>query len=98
MIKTHHHNEGLNTNELELPIKQTTLSDSFGRVARKLRISLTDRCNMRCKYCMPQGNIKWFKNEDILTYDEIFRLVVILASLGIDRIRLTGGEPLFSKT
>ena len=49
---------------------------------------------MRCKYCMPQGNIKWFKNEDILTYDEIFRLVVILASLGIDRIRLTGGEPL----
>jgi cyclic pyranopterin phosphate synthase len=92
MIKTY--NEGLNTNELELPIKQTTLSDSFGRVARKLRISLTDRCNMRCKYCMPQGNIKWFKNEDILTYDEIFRLVVILASLGIDRIRLTGGEPL----
>jgi len=87
-------NKELNTNELELPTKQSTLLDSFGRVARKLRISLTDRCNMRCKYCMPQGNIKWFKNEDILTYDEIFRLVVILTKLGIEKIRLTGGEPL----
>jgi GTP 3',8-cyclase len=87
-------NKDLNTNELDPPTKQSTLLDSFGRVARKLRISLTDRCNMRCRYCMPKGNVKWFKNEDILTYDEIIRLVVILTDLGIERIRLTGGEPL----
>jgi GTP 3',8-cyclase len=49
---------------------------------------------MRCRYCMPQGNVKWFKNEDILTYDEIIRLVAILTDLGIEKIRLTGGEPL----
>ena len=87
-------NKDLNTNELDSPTKQSTLLDSFGRVARKLRISLTDRCNMRCRYCMPQGNVKWFKNEDILTYDEIIRLVAILTDLGIEKIRLTGGEPL----
>jgi cyclic pyranopterin phosphate synthase len=87
-------NKDLNTDELDPPTKQSTLLDSFGRVARKLRISLTDRCNMRCRYCMPQGNVKWFKNEDILTYDEIIRLVAILTDLGIEKIRLTGGEPL----
>jgi GTP 3',8-cyclase len=87
-------NKDLNTNEIDLPTKQYSLFDSFGRVARKLRISLTDRCNMRCRYCMPQGNVKWFENEDILTYDEIIRLVAILTDLGIEKIRLTGGEPL----
>jgi GTP 3',8-cyclase len=73
---------------------QDTLIDSFGRVARKLRISLTDRCNMRCIYCMPQGNVQWFSEEDVLNFDEIVRLVSILTDLGIDKIRLTGGEPL----
>ena len=87
-------NKDLNTNELDPPTKQSNLLDSFGRVARKLRISLTDRCNMRCRYCMPQGNVKWFKDKDILTYDEIIRLVAILTDLGIEKIRLTGGEPL----
>lgn len=79
---------------LERQRKQTILMDSFGRIARKLRISLTDRCNMQCKYCMPQGNVHWFKEEDVLNYDEIIRLVSILAELGIEKIRLTGGEPL----
>ena len=79
---------------LERQRKQTILVDSFGRIARKLRISLTDRCNMQCKYCMPQGNVHWFKEDDVLTYDEIIRLVSILAELGIEKIRLTGGEPL----
>jgi cyclic pyranopterin phosphate synthase len=79
---------------LERQRKQTILVDSFGRIARKLRISLTDRCNMQCKYCMPQGNVHWFKQDDVLTYDEIIRLVSILAELGIEKIRLTGGEPL----
>jgi GTP 3',8-cyclase len=70
------------------------LVDSFGRVAKKLRISVTDRCNMRCIYCMPTNNTDWFEQESILTFDEIIRVVTILADLGVDRIRLTGGEPL----
>jgi cyclic pyranopterin phosphate synthase len=74
--------------------QQTVLIDSFGRIARKLRISVTDRCNMQCMYCMPQGNVQWFKEEAVLDYDEITRLVSILADLGIEKIRLTGGEPL----
>src|ERR671910_1068937 len=82
-----------NGNKLQLE-KNHALIDSFGRIARKLRISLTDRCNMRCMYCMPQGDVQWFQNEDILGYAEIIRLVSILANFGIEKIRLTGGEPL----
>lgn len=78
----------------QLEQKNSVLFDSFGRIARKLRISVTDRCNMHCKYCMPQGKIQWLNEEDILGYDEIIRLVSILVDLGIERIRLTGGEPL----
>ena len=74
--------------------KKATLTDSYGRIARKLRISVTDRCNMRCMYCMPQGKVQWFNEADLLNYDEITRLVSILADLGIEKIRLTGGEPL----
>jgi GTP 3',8-cyclase len=74
--------------------KSPLLLDGFGRVARKLRISITDRCNMRCVYCMPTNNTEWFEQNDILTYDEIIRIATILARLGIEKIRLTGGEPL----
>jgi GTP 3',8-cyclase len=75
--------------------EQPILIDSFGRIAKKLRISVTDRCNMQCMYCMPQvGKVRWFNEGDILDYDEITRLVSILRDLGIERIRLTGGEPL----
>jgi GTP 3',8-cyclase len=74
--------------------KSPLLLDGFGRVARKLRISITDRCNMRCVYCMPTNNTEWFEQNDILTYDEIVRTATILARLGIEKIRLTGGEPL----
>ena len=70
------------------------LIDNFGRIAKKLRVSVTDRCNMRCMYCMPRGNVRWFNEQDVLDYREISRLVSILANLGIERIRLTGGEPL----
>jgi len=73
---------------------QNKLIDSFTRSAIKLRISITDRCNMRCVYCMPTNNNEWFEQNDILTYDEIVRLARILARLGIERIRITGGEPL----
>ena len=70
------------------------LIDNFGRIAKKLRVSVTDRCNMRCMYCMPKGNVRWFNEQDVLDYREISRLVSILANLGIERVRLTGGEPL----
>ena len=70
------------------------LIDNFGRIAKKLRVSVTDRCNMRCMYCMPRGDVRWFNEQDILDFSEISRIVSILADLGIERIRLTGGEPL----
>src|SRR3569833_3179266 len=69
------------------------LSDGFGRLARKLRISVTDRCNLRCAYCMPSDNLKWMEKDSILSYEEITRLTAIFVSLGIDKIRVTGGEP-----
>ena len=67
--------------------------DGFGRIARKLRISVTDRCNMHCVYCMPSNNTDWFKQDDILSYEEIIRLVTVFVGLGIEKIRVTGGEP-----
>src|SRR5215831_3225165 len=69
------------------------LTDGFGRVGRKLRISITDRCNMHCLYCMPYSNTEWFEQDNILSYDEILKLATIFAGLGIIKIRLTGGEP-----
>lgn len=69
------------------------LADSFGRVAKKLRISVTDRCNFRCFFCMPVDP-SWLPRDQMLTYEEITRLVQIFASLGITKVRLTGGEPL----
>lgn len=71
-----------------------TLKDGFDRIATKLRISVTDRCNMRCMYCMPRDNISWLDHEDILNYDEITRLSNIFTGFGVNRIRITGGEPL----
>jgi len=74
-------------------LQDDVITDSFGRVARKLRISITDRCNMRCMYCMPYNNTEWFEQDNVLSYEEIFNLANIFASLGIKRIRVTGGEP-----
>jgi len=70
------------------------LVDKYGRIAKKLRISITDRCNMRCIYCMPTNNMKWFNDTEILSFTEIVRLTRILVKLGIEKIRITGGEPL----
>ena len=72
---------------------QHYLSDGFGRVAQKLRISVTDRCNLRCIYCMPFDSAKWIEKTNILSYEEITRLTAVFVSLGIDKIRITGGEP-----
>ncbi len=70
------------------------LTDSHGRRVSDLRISVTDRCNFRCQYCMPAEGLDWIERSGILTYEEIERLVGILGSIGIDAVRLTGGEPL----
>ncbi|MEX0832318.1 MAG: GTP 3',8-cyclase MoaA [Actinomycetota bacterium] len=69
------------------------LIDTFGRVADDLRISVTDRCNFRCTYCMPSEGLEWLPREEILTYEEITQLVGIFVSLGVRSIKLTGGEP-----
>jgi GTP 3',8-cyclase len=69
------------------------LVDSFGRVHNNLRISVTDRCNIRCVYCMPE-TVTFLPRRDLLTFEEIERFVRVAATLGIDKIRLTGGEPL----
>jgi GTP 3',8-cyclase len=70
------------------------LIDRFGRVATDLRISVTDRCNFRCTYCMPAEGMKWLQRAEVLSFEEIDRLVGVFMSLGIRTIRLTGGEPL----
>jgi cyclic pyranopterin phosphate synthase len=70
------------------------LVDRFGRVHRDLRISLTDRCSLRCTYCMPAEGVPWLAKSNILTTDELERVAIVAASLGITEVRLTGGEPL----
>src|SRR5687768_3570349 len=70
------------------------LPDQFGRPLRSLRISVTDRCNMRCRYCMPEDDYVWLPRESILTFEEIDRLVGIFTGLRVHKVRLTGGEPL----
>jgi GTP 3',8-cyclase len=70
-----------------------TLKDSFGRGIEYLRISVTDRCNFRCLYCMPLAGLEWLPKSDILSYEEIARVVMQLAPLGLRRLRITGGEP-----
>ncbi len=70
------------------------LKDAHGRVISDLRVSVTDRCNFRCRYCMPAEGMKWLERSEILSFEEIERLVRIFASLGIEDVRLTGGEPL----
>jgi GTP 3',8-cyclase len=70
------------------------LVDSFGRVHRDLRISVTDRCNFRCTYCMPEEGMQWLPREDVLTFEEITRVATVAVDrFGVDAIRLTGGEP-----
>jgi cyclic pyranopterin phosphate synthase len=74
------------------------LADAFGRVATDLRVSLTDRCNLRCSYCMPAEGLDWLPNDDVLTDDEIVRLITIgVERLGIREVRFTGGEPLLRR-
>ena len=74
------------------------LTDSYGRVATDLRVSLTDRCNLRCAYCMPPEGLDWLPSPEVLTGDEVVRLVRIgVETLGIREVRFTGGEPLLRR-
>ncbi|MFC9263218.1 GTP 3',8-cyclase MoaA [Streptomyces hydrogenans] len=71
------------------------LLDTYGRVATDLRVSLTDRCNLRCTYCMPEEGLQWLAKPDLLTDDEIVRLIrIAVTDLGVTEVRFTGGEPL----
>ena len=71
--------------------------DGLGRTIDYIRISVTDRCNLRCVYCMPKEGVPQISHEEILTYDEIEEVCRVLADLGISKIKLTGGEPLVRK-
>ncbi len=75
----------------------TPLIDTFDRVHDNLRISVTDRCNIRCFYCMPEEGVKFQPREEILTFEEIERFVRVAVTLGVRKLRLTGGEPLLRK-
>jgi cyclic pyranopterin phosphate synthase len=77
---------------------QTLLSDTHNRVARDLRVSLTDRCNLRCSYCMPADGLSWLPGPDVLTDAEVVRLITVAVTLlGVRKLRFTGGEPLLRR-
>ena len=73
------------------------MTDQYGRHIHYLRVSVTDRCGLRCRYCMPEEGVEWVEHDRILSYEQIVRLVRAAAGLGIDTVRLTGGEPLVRK-
>jgi GTP 3',8-cyclase len=75
-------------------VRVEPLRDSWGREIKSVRVSVTDKCNFRCKYCMPAEGLEWLPREEVLTFEEITRLVSVLAALGVSEVRLTGGEPL----
>src|SRR5881227_3554158 len=70
------------------------LRDSWGREIKSLRVSVTDKCNFRCRYCMPAEGLEWLGRDEVLSFEEMARLVRVLAAIGVDEVRLTGGEPL----
>jgi cyclic pyranopterin phosphate synthase len=79
------------------PSTVASLQDTFGRTINNLRISVTDRCNFRCRYCMPEEGMQWMERAELLTFEELTRLVKVFSSLGVRHLRLTGGEPLMRK-
>lgn len=80
-----------------MPRKMPDVKDAFGRPLRSLRLSVTDRCNLRCKYCMPEDEYTWLPRETLLTFEEMNKLTGLFTELGVDKVRLTGGEPLLRK-
>lgn len=90
------------TQVTQLPVPQVRpaggLVDTFGRIARDLRVSVTDRCNLRCTYCMPAEGLPWLAKPEMLTDDELMRLIGVFVDLGVRQVRLTGGEPLLRRS
>jgi GTP 3',8-cyclase len=76
------------------PSSNDSLRDALGRPLRSLRLSVTDRCNLRCSYCMPEPEYVWLPKKELLTFEELDRITGIFCTLGVDKVRLTGGEPL----
>jgi molybdenum cofactor biosynthesis enzyme MoaA len=74
-------------------MKENLLIDKYGRQLNYLRLSVTDRCNFRCYYCMPEEGIDFARREDLMTFDEMLSISTIFCNLGIEKIRITGGEP-----
>src|SRR6478735_8172344 len=73
------------------------MRDLLHRPLRDLRLSVTDRCNLRCRYCMPEAEYTWLPRSDILDFEELCRVVDVFASLGVHKVRITGGEPLLRR-
>jgi GTP 3',8-cyclase len=82
---------------MPVPQQLPGVYDAFGRPLRSLRLSVTDRCNLRCKYCMPEDEYAWLPRETLLTFEEMNSLTGLFTELGVDKVRLTGGEPLLRK-
>jgi cyclic pyranopterin phosphate synthase len=82
---------------MPVPQQLPGVYDAFGRPLRSLRLSVTDRCNLRCKYCMPEDEYAWLPRETLLTFEEMKSLTGLFTELGVDKVRLTGGEPLLRK-
>jgi cyclic pyranopterin phosphate synthase len=80
-----------------MTIEHPLLRDTYGRPLRNLRVSVTDRCNLRCQYCMPEEEYVWLPRQDLLTFEEVTKLVELFTTLGVEKVRLTGGEPLLRK-
>jgi len=78
---------------LDHPLSGNKLVDTFGRAITYLRLAVTDRCNLRCRYCMPKGGLAASRINDLLSFEEIIRIIKVAASRGISKVRLTGGEP-----
>jgi GTP 3',8-cyclase len=74
------------------------MPDTFGRFATDLRVSVTDRCNLRCTYCMPADGLSWMSKPEMLTDEEMLRIIAVFIGLGVRQVRLTGGEPLLRRT
>ena len=77
--------------------ERPAVQDTFGRPLRSLRLSVTDRCNLRCNYCMPEEEYAWLPRETLLTFEEMTTLTELFTEIGVDKVRLTGGEPLLRK-
>lgn len=87
----------LPTLERRAPEQYPSVLDTYARPLRNLRLSVTDRCNLRCQYCMPEEDYAWLPRGDLLTFEEITNLVDIFTTLGVNKVRLTGGEPLLRR-